>query len=141
MPTKCRFTLTRPSWGGLKSWPTFSRAGATTTPWPPLAFRLCGSTKMPALKGGYESWRNYRRRPHSDATKERRDLFDSLCSFIQTNNGWVVSVPLAKTVRFECLPNSRLPARLTELGFKVRNAGVTSRILPTHHGLVETLVY
>jgi hypothetical protein len=94
---------------------------------------------MPALKGGYESWRNYNRRPDSDAAKERRELFDALCSLIQTNNGWVVSVPLANTVRFECLPNSRLPTRLAELGFDVRPAGVTSRVLPG--AIRETLVY
>jgi hypothetical protein len=95
---------------------------------------------MPALKGGYESWRNYRRRPDSDATKERRELFDSLNQFIGMNGGWVVSVPGTQTVRFECLPNSKLPERLAEL-VEVRSAGVTMRIVPGAHGLVETLVY
>jgi len=123
-------------------------------------FRFFRSTKMPALKGGYDSWRNYehRRRPIDDATKRREELFASLCSFIQTNNGWVVSVPLAKTLRFECLPNSRLPERLAELGFEVRHAGTTSRIVPNaisesyaddrrerrtriHHGVIQTWLY
>src|ERR1700753_158988 len=74
--------------------------------------------------------RNIYRPGRVDDLKER---FGNLVTFIGERGGFVVSVPGAETVVFECVPGSTLPDALTRAGYDVSPADPPQgeRILPT----------
>jgi hypothetical protein len=65
--------------------------------------------------------------------------FDKLNQFIMSRGGWVVSVPGAPDVVFECLPESTLPDELLGAGHHVLAAepAMAERILA--HAIIEQL--
>ena len=73
-------------------------------------------------------WVNKPRPERLDVTEQRRKLWEALTTFIHSNGGNVVSPPGTKRLRVELPQNSALPARLLELGYPVRAAGITTRI-------------
>ena len=60
---------------------------------------------------------------------DRKNRFDALNAFVSKRNGWVTSVPGAREITFEVLPDSPLPADLGELGYEIRKIGEGQRIL------------
>jgi hypothetical protein len=56
----------------------------------------------------------------SQALADRKKLFAGLNTFIGDMGGWTVSIPGAAEVRFECLPDSTIPAELRSLGYDVQ---------------------
>ena len=59
---------------------------------------------------------------------QRMRLWQALNEFIDSQGGWVVSVPGHREVRIEVPKNSPLPVRLTELGYQPHHCCVTKRI-------------
>jgi hypothetical protein len=75
-------------------------------------------------------WRNKPRAVANNEAEKRAELHAALEKFIRTSGGWLTSSPSTKPVRFETLPGSSLPTKLSELGWSVRYMGVSTRILP-----------
>ena len=59
--------------------------------------------------------------------EQRNKLWCALAAHIQSNGGWLTSLPGTKHLRFEVRRDSALPAKLIELGYAVRHAGTTKR--------------
>jgi N-acetylmuramoyl-L-alanine amidase len=57
--------------------------------------------------------------------EQRNKLWHALAAHIQSNGGWVTSLPGTKHLRFEVRRDSALPAKLIELGYAVRHSGTT----------------
>jgi hypothetical protein len=55
---------------------------------------------------------------------------DRLRSKIHDNGGWVVSEPYRDTIRFECRIDNELPQLLAGMGYQLRQAGVSEKLLP-----------
>jgi hypothetical protein len=68
----------------------------------------------------------------------RKDRFEALNSFVRARHGWLTSIPGAREVTMECLPESTLPAKLSALGYELEATGEGERILPT--ALTEMVV-
>ena len=68
--------------------------------------------------------------------RRQRELADAIIRFIHLGGGHVVSVPGSATIRFEVKPNSELPGKLAQLGYKIFPIGQTTRFDPI--GKVET---
>jgi hypothetical protein len=60
----------------------------------------------------------------------------ALHEFIRKSGGWLVSAPHEKYLRVEVERGSPLPTKLTELGYDVRAAGVSTRV--TSNGFMPT---
>jgi hypothetical protein len=64
-----------------------------------------------------------------DKIASRKQRFAALVAYARERNGWLTSVPGAPVVTMECLPDSKLPDDLRELGYVVEQVGVGERIL------------
>jgi hypothetical protein len=60
--------------------------------------------------------------------EQRNKLWHALTAHIQSNGGWVTSLPGTKHLRFEVRQDSALPAKLIEFGYSVRHSGTSTRI-------------
>jgi hypothetical protein len=62
----------------------------------------------------------------------RKARFAKINAFVQSHNGWIVSVPGAELVTIETLPDSPIPQELINLGYLVQPADPPEgqRILP-----------
>jgi hypothetical protein len=69
-------------------------------------------------------------------TERQKRLWDALNDFIRKSGGWLVSTPNEKYLRVEVERGSSLPTKLTEFGYDVRSAGVSTRV--TSNGLMPT---
>jgi hypothetical protein len=71
-------------------------------------------------------------KPPAMQVLDRKDRFARLAAFIAERDGFVVSVPGAEDVVFECLPGSALPEKLRTAGYTVVPADPSEgeRILP-----------
>ncbi len=81
---------------------------------------------VPALRANRYDLKNPAQEP-AKITQQRWDLWNALRAFLEQQGAWVVSVPGFSPLRFEILPGSSLPAKLTELGYAPRHAGTTRR--------------
>ena len=92
----------------------------------------------PPKKKAISDWINRPRQNKPDIAEQRRKLWEALTAFIRSNGGHVVSLPGTKNLRVELPQNSALPARLLELGYSVRAAGITTRITGSteNHGFM-----
>jgi hypothetical protein len=89
--------------------------------------------KKPAA---FQDWRNKSRVAAKGELEKKAELFAALERYVRDNGGWIVSAPSEKPARFEAMHGSPLPAKLQDLGWKVRHLGTSTRILPS--ALVET---
>jgi hypothetical protein len=69
-------------------------------------------------------------------SEQRKRLWDALNAFIQKSGGWLISAPGERWLRVEVERGSSLPTKLTEFGYDVRSAGVSTRV--TSNGLMPT---
>jgi hypothetical protein len=74
------------------------------------------------------NWLNKPRQEKTDLVKQRTELWDAVNAFVTQQGGWVTSPPGTKRLRVEIQQDSALPARLLELGYSVRSAGIGTRI-------------
>jgi hypothetical protein len=70
------------------------------------------------------------RKPPPDVLKRRRALFDQLNALVIEGGGWITSTPGNRDVVVECLPGSRLPNVLADLGHNLAPEPGGERILP-----------
>ena len=68
----------------------------------------------------------------------RKDRFASLNAYVTKRHGWLTSIPGAREVELQTLPDSRLPADLEALGYRLEEIGESERILPC--GITERFV-
>jgi len=67
---------------------------------------------------------------------QHKRLWGALSEFIHKSGGWLISSPGEKYLRVEVERGSSLPMKLTEFGYDVRSAGVSTRV--TSNGLLPT---
>jgi hypothetical protein len=60
---------------------------------------------------------------------DRKERFAKIVAFVAANRGFVTSIPGAPEVTIEVLPQSPIPAKLTETGYNVREIGIGQRII------------
>ena len=84
----------------------------------------------PKKKTTVSDWLNRPPQQRPDAFEQRRKLWEALTAYIHSNGGFVTSPPDTKNLRAEVPQKSALPARLLELGYSVRSAGVGTRLAP-----------
>ena len=84
-------------------------------------------------------WLNRPRSEKTDIIKQRTELWDALNAFVNQQGGWVTSVPGSKCLRIETPSGSSLPARLLELGYAVRSAGINTRITSGNFTSVDVI--
>jgi hypothetical protein len=70
-----------------------------------------------------------------DVIEKRKAKHARLCDEARQKNAWITSVAGDKEVRFDCLPDSPLPADLRGRGFDVIDEGDGERIL--HAAITE----
>jgi hypothetical protein len=74
-----------------------------------------------------------------EAARQRSQLFEALNKFISAQGGWVVSPPGAKHIRVEIPKESSLPVKLADLGYHLRQCGVSTRIANGNFLPVDTI--
>lgn len=61
--------------------------------------------------------------------ERRKNLWDALKRFIESQGAWLTSVPGAKSLRIECRQGSALPSKLVGLGYSPRLCSTGMRIV------------
>jgi hypothetical protein len=83
------------------------------------------------------------RRAHEErralAMKQQRELFGALAKFIHGRRGFLVSSPADPDLRIEVEQYSELPDELESLGYSLRPAGSSERIIQDR--IVPVLIY
>jgi hypothetical protein len=65
----------------------------------------------------------------------RKERFAKLNRYVTERHGWLTSIPGAREVELQTLPDSTLPGDLERLGYRLEEIGETERILPS--GITE----
>jgi hypothetical protein len=63
----------------------------------------------------------------------RKERFAKLNRYVTERHGWLTSIPGAREVELQTLPDSTLPGDLERLGYRLEEIGETERILPSRH--------
>ena len=74
-------------------------------------------------------------RPKTAVQITAHERFVALNKLVTLLNGWITSPPGEKVIRIECLPGSKLPDELAELGYRVTPIGEGQRLIPD--GVIE----
>jgi hypothetical protein len=70
----------------------------------------------------------YSRNASTEEKRKRAEQFEILNRFVAEHEGAIVSAPGSRRIRIEIRPNSALPIRLAERGFKLNFAGTGTRL-------------
>jgi len=70
---------------------------------------------------------------------EQHSLWDTLSTFVEQNDGEVMSGPRFGSMRVECLHGSNLLTQLAAAGYAASLLGSVSRISPRGMTLVDTI--
>jgi hypothetical protein len=69
-----------------------------------------------------------RTKPRNDPdTARRQQLWSAVNEYVGRHGGWITSPPGTQDVRIETPINSELPAKLSELGYRVLHVGTGTR--------------
>ena len=62
--------------------------------------------------------------------QRQRSLWEAVHSYIVEHRGLVTAQGYTSPIRFECKAGSELPEKLRRLGYDLKNAGNTDRLMP-----------
>jgi hypothetical protein len=61
---------------------------------------------------------------------DEANLIAKAAAVVKQNGGWLISEPGKLPIKFACVPESPLPWRLQNLGFRMLRSGAAMRTLP-----------